>query len=335
MTNKKYVVVNGRAYNTVTGMPMDDIIVTNKKAVVSPVSRRGAQKTAVHATHTQRSQTLNRRHVKQPQRKALASRPQRQHQSVSQSVTVKKFAPAKPKVAPARTLRIDRPAETHPVARRAAERSASNNLQLRKSREATAPAEKPTQKIIVKPLAPKPAKELKNDAIAEALQREVATKHRRDKKHHGRFRKLASSLSIGFAVMLLAGYLTYLSMPNISIRMAAIQSGVSAKYPGYKPDGYALSGPITFNNREVKLSYAYADGSSSYTLTQQKSNWDSAAVKEYFSKSSDKPVASTIDGLTIYSDGNRAAWVNGGILYEINGNAGLSSDQIQKIATSL
>ncbi len=335
MTNKHYVVVNGRAYNTVTGMPMNDIIITSKKATTQPTKQRDAQQNAIHVSHTQRSHTLNRRHVKQPQRKALASRPDRQHQAVSQSVAVKKFAPATPKVAPIKPLRIDRPAETHPVARRAAARPVSNNLQMRKSRDATALTEKPTQKVIVKPLAPKPAKELKNDAIAEALQREVGTKHRRDKKHRSRFEKWASSLSISFAVMLLAGYLTYLSMPNISIRMAAVQSGIDAKYPGYKPDGYALNGPITFNNNEVKLSYAYADGGSSYTLTQQKSNWDSAAVKEYFSESSDKPVTSTIDGLTIYSDGSRAAWVNGGILYEINGNAELSSDQIQKIAASL
>lgn len=334
MTNKKYIVVNGRAYNTVTGMPMDDIIVTNKKTV-QPTNQRGAKKTAVHATHTQRSQTLNRRHVKQPQRKALASRPERQRQSVSQSVSVKKFAPATLKAVPIKPQRADRPAEPHPVARRAAARPASNNLQMRKSRDTATLTEKPPLKVVVKPLTPKPAKELKNDAIAEALQREIVTKNRRDKKHRSRFEKWASSLSVGLAVMLLAGYLTYLSMPNISIRMAAIQSGIDAKYPGYKPDGYALNGPITFNNNEVKLSYAYADGGSSYTLTQQKSNWDSAAVKEYFSELSDKPVTSTIDGLTIYSEGSHAAWVNGGILYEINGNAELSSDQIQKIAASL
>ena len=42
-----------------------------------------------------------------------------------------------------------------------------------------------------------------------------------------------------------------------------------------------------------------------------------------------------IDGLTIYSGGKEATWVNGGILYQISGDANLSNDQIQKIATSL
>ena len=41
------------------------------------------------------------------------------------------------------------------------------------------------------------------------------------------------------------------------------------------------------------------------------------------------------NGLTIYTFGQNAAWVNGGILYTITGNAPLSADQIQHIATSL
>ena len=135
--------------------------------------------------------------------------------------------------------------------------------------------------------------------------------------------------------MLLGGYLTYLSMPNISIKMAAVQSGINAKYPGYKPDGYALNGPIKFKSGEVSMKYAYADGSSEYTLTQQKSNWDSAAVKEYFTEKSKSPTTTMVDGLTIYSSGKNAVWVNGGILYQITGSANLSNEQIQKIATSL
>lgn len=42
-----------------------------------------------------------------------------------------------------------------------------------------------------------------------------------------------------------------------------------------------------------------------------------------------------VDGLTIYSSGKNAVWVNGGILYQITGSANLSNEQIQKIATSL
>ena len=117
--------------------------------------------------------------------------------------------------------------------------------------------------------------------------------------------------------------------------MAAVQSGIDAKYPGYKPDGYALNGPIKFKSGEVSMKYAYADGSSGYTITQQKSGWNSSAVKEFFSEKHKNPNTTMIDGLTIYSGGKEAAWVNGVILYQISGDANLSSSQIEKIATSL
>ena len=41
------------------------------------------------------------------------------------------------------------------------------------------------------------------------------------------------------------------------------------------------------------------------------------------------------NGLTIYSYGTHAAWVNAGILYTVDGNAELAPEQIQKIAASL
>ena len=177
---------------------------------------------------------------------------------------------------------------------------------------------------------------MKNEAIEKALSNEIISnkKARRRQKKGGALRWL-NTFSVGFAVMLLGGYLTYLSMPNISIKMAAVQSGIDAKYPSYKPDGYALNGPIKFKSGEVSMKYAYADGSSGYTITQQKSGWNSSAVKEFFSEKHKNPNTTMIDGLTIYSGGKEAAWVNGGILYQISGDANLSSSQIEKIATSL
>ena len=40
-------------------------------------------------------------------------------------------------------------------------------------------------------------------------------------------------------------------------------------------------------------------------------------------------------GLTIYSFGDQAAWVNGGLLYTIDGDAPLSSEQLLNIAASM
>ena len=337
MASKNYVVINGRAYNTITGMVMNDVDVKKIEIKRDQLSNnRGTAVSCIHAAHIQKSSTLNRRHVKKPQGVPLAAKTQKPRITAQQHVAVKKFAPATSKPAPQQTA-INRPAETHPIIRRAQQRPLSTNNQLRKDRRPMPIVKTPAiipQKI-EKP-AVKTAKELKNEAIEKALSNEIASnkKTRRRQKKGGALR-LLNTFSVGFAVMLLGGYLTYLSMPNISIKMAAVQSGIDAKYPGYKPDGYALNGPIKFKSGEVTMRYAYADGSSAYTITQQKSNWNSSAVKEFFSEKHKSPNTTMIDGLTIYSGGKEAAWVNGGILYQISGDANLSSDQIQKIAASL
>ena len=341
MASKNYVVINGRAYNTITGMVMDDIDVkeTEIKKEQS-ISRRGTSVSNIHAAHVQKSSTLNRRHVKMPQRTPLAAKPQKARVDVKQHVAVKKFStPITSKPAPQK-IAINRPAETHPVTRRAQQRPLSVNTKLRKERQPLTMNNNPLVAVapqkIEKPIVAKTSKQLKNEAIEKALSNEIISnkKARRRQKKGGTLRWL-NTFSVGFAVMLLGGYLTYLSMPNISIKMAAVQSGIDAKYPGYKPDGYALNGPIKFKSGEVSMKYAYADGSSGYTITQQKSGWNSSAVKEFFSEKHKNPNTTMIDGLTIYSGGKEAAWVNGGILYQISGDANLSSSQIEKIATSL
>lgn len=340
MASKNYVVINGRAYNTITGMVMDNIDAkeTEVKKEQS-ISKRGASVSNIHTTHVQKSSTLNRRHVKMPQRTPLAAKPQKTRVDVKQHVAVKKFStPIVSKPAPQK-IAINRPAEAHPVTRRAQQRPLSVNTKLRKERQPLAMNNNPFVAVapqkIEKPVA-KTAHQLKNEAIEKALSNEIISnkKARRRQKKGGTLRWL-NTFSVGFAVMLLGGYLTYLSMPNISIKMAAVQSGIDAKYPGYKPDGYALNGPIKFKSGEVSMKYAYADGSSEYTITQQKSGWNSSAVKEFFSEKHKNPNTTMIDGLTIYSGGKEAAWVNGGILYQISGDANLSSSQIEKIATSL
>ena len=339
MASKNYVIINGRAYNTITGMVMDDIKIEKSEIEKEQsINKRGTSVSNIHAAHVQKSSTLNRRHVKMPQRTALASKPQKTHIAVQQHSAVKKFSTPIANSSAPEKISINRPAETHPVIRRAQQRPLSVNSQLRKDRRPITSNIQPlvAPQKIEKPIVAKTSKQLKNEAIEKALSNEIISnkKARRRQKKGGALRWL-NTFSVGFAVMLLGGYLTYLSMPNISIKMAAVQSGIDAKYPGYKPDGYALNGPIKFKSGEVSMKYAYADGSSGYTITQQKSGWNSSAVKEFFSEKHKNPNTTMIDGLTIYSGGKEAAWVNGGILYQISGDANLSSSQIEKIATSL
>ncbi|MDO4773663.1 MAG: hypothetical protein Q4A37_00880 [Candidatus Saccharibacteria bacterium] len=346
---QRFVFINGRAYDPITGLPVTTAE-TSAPAAHKPVdtapSRPAKRGTAVHTLHksqASRSTTLSRRHIKRPAAPApapIVSKKQRVRVTTATHANVKRFAEPVfvPPVTPTPAIR-DRAAETHPVAHRAKARKATPQLRAKVQRQQALDMRLPSQTAAPQPTAPKPAAILKNEAIAAAMEKAAAPKQsRRQKKtrqSRGLFGSWMQTVAVGMAVMVLGGYFTYLSMPNISIRMAAIQSGVNAKYPGYRPDGYALRGPISFKNGEVSMKFAYAGGEQHYTLTQQKSNWDSAAVKEYAASEGEVLTTTMVDGLTIYGHGDRATWVNGGVLYQITSHAPLSSQQIQKIATSL
>lgn len=341
----QYIFINGRAYNPATGLPVTDAEAAETTASheSKKSAKRGTHVALIHKTQASRAKTLNRRHVKHPAKtsaQAIVTRKKTIYAAATTHKNVTKFTKTTPtSTTPLKKSdNIDRKAETHPVVQRAKARTVTATLRPKAHRTQQSldvrlmPAA-PQQHTVS---APKPAAILKNEAIAEAMNREISHKKtRRTKKSRSFLGTWAQTFAVGFAVMVLGGYFTYLSMPNISIRVAALQSGVNAKYPGYRPDGYALRGPISFKSGEVSMKFTYADSDHYYTLTQQKSSWDSAAVKEFAESKGDALTTTTIDGLTIYSNDTLSTWVNGGVLYQINTHAPLSSQQIQKIATSI
>jgi hypothetical protein len=184
--------------------------------------------------------------------------------------------------------------------------------------------------------APKPSQVIKQEAIAEAMAK--APSHAEHKKAP-RTKKSPRALSIAsasLALVLLGGYFTYLNMPSLSVRVAAAQAGINATYPTYRPDGYRLDGPVAYTDGEVSMKFASNAGPQGFSIAQKKMAWDSSAVEQDVNqKTAGSYSTSTVGGLTIYIYGNNASWVNGGILYSLSGNAPLSSDQIDRIASSM
>ena len=119
--------------------------------------------------------------------------------------------------------------------------------------------------------------------------------------------------------------------------IAAAQAGIEASYPEYTPDGFSLSQPVTYSEGEVDLKFTSNSNDHYYTVSQARSSWDSSAVldKVITPAAGANYVTTKERGLTIYTYDMSAAWVNGGILYQIDSNAPLSGDQIRRIATSL
>jgi hypothetical protein len=320
--SKQTVTINGVIYDVQTGMPI-------KKAPAA--AAHFTTKDAQHSHHvhhaTQKSITLNRATVKKATQKPHAATQQQAARPVVQkSPAITRFAPhpagIKQSVAQPAVRKMDIAPVAHPVAARAAQKL--HTAKHASVAVAAAPAVKPSHII-------------KQEVIAEALDK--APHHNAKAKRVKQPRKRSRHLSIAsasLALMMLAGYFTYLNMPNLSVRVAAAQAGFDATYPGYKPDGYRVN-KVAYNDGQVGIQYLANGGSQGFTVKQEKSTWDSSALLANYVEPASHGgyIPHSEHGITIYVFNNNAAWVNDGIRYTIEGNAPLSSEQILDLATSM
>lgn len=318
MDQQKSVSVNGRRYDMVTGLPIGD----DAPAQASVQPAPAPTKRAVHAGHihslTQKSQTLRRSSLKRPQ--ATASQPivhaiQTHSKPAIQPTVVK--SPQVTKFA------------SHPTAQ------APRMMDIGPARHPLVSKAQAAVEAKHTPLPEKSSQEIKQEVIKRAIDN-TFKQTKAPKKRLFRHPRVASIITASFALFILGGYLTYLNMPSLSVRVAAAAAGVDASYPNYRPDGYQLNGPVVYDKGQVSMKFAAAAGPQNFTIKQTKSGWDSAAVLDkYVSPKAGNDYATYSErGLTIYTFDGGVAWVNGGILYTIDGNAPLSSEQIRRLATS-
>lgn len=128
------------------------------------------------------------------------------------------------------------------------------------------------------------------------------------------------------------------NMPDISVRVAAMQTGIQAAYPSYVPRDYAL-GDIFSEDGKITMIFEGPAGAS-FTLVEEKSSWDSSALLRNYvePKWGEEYVTTHEQGITIYiaNVNSDAAWVNGGVLYKINSSGtALTKKQVRSIVTSL
>lgn len=150
--------------------------------------------------------------------------------------------------------------------------------------------------------------------------------------------RLAGYTSTAVAALLLAGYVAYLNVPSISMKVAANRAGFAATMPAYKPAGYSLRSPIAYSPGQVVLDFKSNTDDREFKLKQQPTTWDTTALLEnHVAKQSPHYLTYQDRGLTIfiYGDGD-AAWVNGGKMYQVeSGNSHLDTEQLLKLATSV
>lgn len=268
------------------------------------------------------STTLNRRYLKRPVKKldnVIAPKSKKQNNNTdSIAVTIKKDSS---------TMKI----EKHPM-----QVSANARMEQRKTMNDTKPHKMTARELkdqaIKKALAMADKQTTEKTSMAQKIQ-----KGNTGKIHFG-FGRVVLALACASVAVFAIFYFVNLNMPDITLRVAAMQTGIDAAYPSYVPRDYKLTN-ILSEDGKVTLNFKNDTTGGEFTLVEEKSSWDSNALLENFVKQNYGEDYSIIreQGLTIYADDKSATWVNGGVMYEIisAGNELLTKKQITTIASSL
>ena len=265
----------------------------------------------------QKSTTLRRDILKKPPQAVKTSQP-RQRRRVAQSPMVSRFNATQQEQATTPPKEVD-----HDLAREKAVIARAHQAHVKK------------QELTTKNVEPK---EVKEHILKKQLEKAVPpTEESKRSFSLSRKQRFAGMIASGVLLLFVGGYLTYINIPNLSIRVAAANAGIDASLPRYQPDGFRINGPIAYTNGEVSVKYKQAGSSDVYTLTQRTSDWDPQATLDNYvePESRDDYEIHSAQGLTVYTYGKKAVWVNGGILHVIEGNIPLSSQQIERIAASM
>ena len=212
----------------------------------------------------------------------------------------------------------------------------------------TTSAPKPLSTTIEKSLAAKPStvgpRDIKDSAIKTALKSvdmiETSDTARPTATISTKNTFGAKRLILAFGCAALAvgviGYFVSVNTPDLSVRVAAMQSGIEATYPSYIPRGYSLSDIVS---EEGKLTMTFENSDkTSFTLSEEKSAWDNEALESNYVHSTWGSNYTSIreQGITIFISGSEATWVNGGLVYKIDASGNnLTKKQIKSIVTSL
>ena len=185
------------------------------------------------------------------------------------------------------------------------------------------------------------AKELKDAAIKKALDSaakvDTKTPKKSSPKFHFSFGRVMLALGCTVAAVFAIVYFANMNMPDVPLRVAAIQTGIDAVYPKHIPRDFSISG-ITSEDGKITMVFDNPSAKTSYSISEEKSSWDSTALLNNFVKPEYGDNYDTIreQGLTLYVSGSNACWVNGGIVFKIKTTSGsLTKKQIRAIAVSL
>ncbi len=155
------------------------------------------------------------------------------------------------------------------------------------------------------------------------------------KKHQYRFRFSTIMATVG-AMAIIVGLGVYISLPTISVKLAASRAGINAKNP-YALSGYSLDNNIAAQPGKVTISYKSASGNGGYSVTQEsdKSTTDYALRLNVSRQNGGSYQEMDVNGKTVLLYGNKATWLAGDMRYTIDGSDLMDSNQLRSIVKSL
>lgn len=333
---------------------MDGVVrVTNNTAGAKNAS-------ALNRSRAQRSTTLNRRFVKKPtvnhpQIRAAAGAASRtlKNQKAKQQTLVSKtnkvqLKPLAKQASDEKSvqLRVESRTSAHMVSLKdLAQVKVVDNDPIEPAQDTKVAKVAKARLAARKATAPQQlsAQELKERAIQQALRRVSTMEDVSDvrtlkkTKHVWQKKKVAVAAVVAVLSLVVLGYLVSVNLPDISVRVAAIHSGIEKSYPSYVPANYRLDGLAKEEQGRITMAFKNDQGQR-FSLVEEKSSWDSAAVltNYVYEKWGDDYSVAKDQGLTIYISGSSAAWVNGGVFYLIiDESDALNSSDLHDIAISL
>ena len=208
-----------------------------------PVDNTSISSSASHR-RVQRSTTLNRKYVKKPEKVAVVDSvaKRRADDLMRRQALADKIN--RERLAALRAGKTLREADATPPAPSATPRPLSATIE---------------RSLITAPKAEK-AEKVKDSAVRSAL-KSVATLDADSSAGKG----ISTKRSLGAKKLLLAfgcaalavglvGYFVSVNTPDISVRVAAMQTGIDATYPTYIPRGYSLS-DIVSEDKKISMTF--------------------------------------------------------------------------------
>ena len=351
-TEPDIIQLNGKRYDARTGhllsipkvnKPQAPSKPQGKKIKVSHETSENSKKPHLHH-RIERAKTLMRQTVQKP-----TPAKQIEHKSsASPKVHHRAHRSDRLQIDPERLARAHQTAKNHLVNRFGTQKAASTikfiTVDLPVQPEPAEEAPGPNEDWI-------PPSQAKTADHAQSVWEEAidhATSHTQPRaKRLGRRHRLSQKLgvstnlvnvgAIALSVILLAGFIVYQNVPNLSMQLAAQRAGVPGALPGYQPSGFGLSGPIQYRSGQITLNFQSHSDKRQFQIRQQSSDWsDVTLVKDYLVPEHATFQTRQAGNKTVYIyDNHNATWVDNGVWYQVEGNSSLNNEQLLQLAASM